>query len=157
MPAEVAPTGRRPRISATRLTLEAWYVGIVTAVAAYGMAAQSHRPVLVLAAALALPFGVLALIGLYVLTGVFNSLANGFSNSSVTYSTGGCDVHGHCWSRTWGSPVGARGFVFCASVVLLFTAAALGNVLVLRQLQRDHRAAVPPPWPAPPIPPGPSD
>jgi hypothetical protein len=149
--AETVPAGRRRRIGPVRLSVEAVYVVAITVLAAYGMSAEVHRPVLVLAAALALPFSVVALVGLYVLTGVFNSLASGFSNSSVTYSSGGCTAAGHCWSRTWGTPVGARGFLFAACVVALFTGAALGNVLVLRGVQRarDRRMEASRPWPAP--------
>jgi hypothetical protein len=75
-------------------------------------------------------------VGLYVLTGLFNWVAAGFSTYSVSQSTGGCDPSGHCWSRTTGTPVGARGFLFSACVVLLFVGAALANVLILRSIVR---------------------
>jgi len=129
-------------------------VALITGIAVYGMATQAHRPALVLAAVLGLPFGVVSLVGLYVLTGLFNAFSNGFSNSSTTYSSGGCDAAGHCWSRTWGSPVGARGFLFSACVVLLFTGAALGNVLLVRRVGRRTNRGTPaaPPWPVPQVP-----
>ncbi len=84
--------------------------------------------------------------GLSVLTGLFNWMAAGFSTTAISQSRGGCDVSGHCWSATTGTPVGARGFLFSACVVLLFTAAALTNVLILRIIVRG-RARRPPPAP----------
>jgi len=83
---------------------------------------------------LALPCGLIALMGLYVLTGLFNSIADGFSN--VNISAGGC-ADGHCWST--GTPVGAQGFLFSACIVVLFASAALANMLILRALLRGRR------------------
>ncbi|MGD0883116.1 MAG: hypothetical protein ABSB09_16255 [Acidimicrobiales bacterium] len=100
------------------------------------MTADTRRPLLVVAALLALPCGLAAIVGLYVLTGVFNSLADGFSSYSVSQTTGGCSASGHCWTRTTGTPVGAQGFFFSTCIVLLFTCAALGNVLILRSMVR---------------------
>ncbi len=84
------------------------------------------------------PGGGAAFVRRSILTGLANSIANGLSNSGVTSSAGGCDIHGHCWTRTWCSSVAAQGFVSSACVVLSFAAAGPGNVLLLRQLVRRH-------------------
>jgi hypothetical protein len=132
------PTPARRPVGATWLTLEAVYIATITAIAIFAMSATAHRPFILVAGLLALPCGIAAVIGLYVLTGLFNWIAAGFSSYSVTHSTGGCSPNGHCWSHTWGTPVGARGFLFSACVVALFTAAAFVNVLILRRVIRNR-------------------
>ena len=121
-------------IGSTRFTLETAYVFIITSVAIAGMTVQGARLLLVLAAILALPCGIAAIAGLYALTGLFNWIAAGFSTYSFSRTTGGCDVSGHCWSHTTGTPVGGRGFFFDTCVVLLFVMAALVNVVILRSI-----------------------
>jgi hypothetical protein len=124
-------------------TAEALYIAVVTALAVVGMSAESHRPVLLAAALVALPCGLAGVVGLYVLTGLFNWIAAGFSTNNVTRSIGGCTIAGYCRSSTWGTPVGARGFLFSACVVALFTTAALANVLILRSVLRRRRSGSP--------------
>jgi hypothetical protein len=137
MPSRAASPDRRLHIG-TGFTLEAVYVAFITMLAVLGMTSQSHRPILLVATLLALPCGLAAIVGLYVLTGLFNWIAAGFTNTFVTNSVGGCTVSGHCWSRTSGTPVGARGVLFSACVVALFACAALANVLILRSVVRGH-------------------
>jgi hypothetical protein len=123
-------------------TLEAVYVALITTLAVLGMTSQSHRPILLMATLLALPCGLGAIVGLYVLTGLFNWIAAGFTTTFVTNSVGGCTASGHCWSRTSGTPVGARGFLFSACVVALFAIAALANVLIVRSFLRGRSSGV---------------
>ena len=132
-------------IGSTRFTLETAYVFIITSVAIAGMTVQGARLLLVLAAILALPCGIAAIAGLYALTGLFNWIAAGFSTYSFSRTTGGCDVSGHCWSHTTGTPVGGRGFFFDTCVVLLFVMAALVNVVILRSIAPARGADVRPP------------
>jgi hypothetical protein len=141
MPSRVAPPNRRVHIG-PGFTLEAVYVALITMLAVLGMTSQSHRPILLIAALLTLPCGLAAIVGLYVLTGLFNWIAAGFTTTFTTNSVGGCTVAGHCWSRTSGTPVGARGFLFSACVVALFVCAALANVLILRSVVRGRSSAV---------------
>jgi hypothetical protein len=129
-------TGHRHLVGRTWFALEIAYVFLIAALATTGMAAESHRILLVVAGLLALPCGIGAIVGLYVLTGLFNWMAAGFSTYSINQSTGGCDPSGHCWSRTTGTPVGAQGYLFSACVVLLFVGAAVTNVLILRSVVR---------------------
>jgi hypothetical protein len=95
---------------------------------------------LVVTGLLALPCGVGAIVGLYVLTSLFNWMAPEFSTYSISQGTGGCNPSGHCWSTTTGTPVGAQGFLFSACVVLLFVGAAVVNVLILRSVVRGRRS-----------------
>ena len=127
------------RVGRTWLTLEAGYVAGISALAIVAMSTEHLRRLLLLATLVALPFGLVALVGLYVLTGLFNAIASGFSSSSVTIQTGGCDPSGHCWSHTSGTPVGARGPLFSTLVVGCYLAAALGNVVLLRVAVRARR------------------
>jgi len=136
----------RHHVGRTWFGLEIAYVVLIAAVAAAGMTAESHRILLLVAGLLALPCGVGAIVGLYVLTGLFNWVAAGFSTYSSSQGSGGCDPSGHCWSTTTGTPVGAQGFVFSACVVLLFVGAAVANVLILRSVvngRRSHDPASP--------------
>jgi len=147
MPTRAVPTVRRTHVGKAWFALETAYVLLITAFVVVGMTTESRRPLLVVAAFLALPFGLAAIVGLYALTGLFNWVAAGFSTYSVSQSTGGCDVSGHCWSRTTGTPVGAQGFLFSTCIVLLFVGAALANVLILRSMVRgraDHVRSSPP-------------
>lgn len=128
----------RGHVGSARFLLETAYAALITGLAIFGMASESHRPILLVAALLALPCGLAAIVGLYVLTGLFNWIAAGFSTYSVTHESGGCDLSGHCWTRTWGTPVGARGFLFSACVVALFVGAALANILILRSVARSR-------------------
>jgi hypothetical protein len=128
--------GHRNHVGRTWVAMEIAYVVLIAALAAAGMTAESHRILLVVAGLLALPCGVGAIVGLYVLTGLFNCIAAGFSTYSISQSTGGCNSSGHCWSRTTGTPVGAQGLLFSACVVLLFVGAAVTNVLILRSVVR---------------------
>ena len=128
----------RRQANRTGFTVEGLYVFVITSVAVVGMASGSHRLLLVIAALLAVPSGLVAIVGLYVLTGLFNWMAAGFSTTTITQSGGGCDESGHCWSHSTGTPVGAQGFLFSAYVVLLFTGAALANVLMLRVIVRSR-------------------
>jgi hypothetical protein len=141
MPRRAASLNRRVNIGPA-FTLEAVYVALITTLAVLGMTSQSHRPILLVAALLALPCGLAAIVGLYVLTGLFNWIAAGFTNTYVSDSVGGCTASGHCWSRTSGTPVGARGFLFSACVVALFVCAALANVLILRSVMRGRSNGV---------------
>jgi hypothetical protein len=135
--------GHRHPVGRTWFALEIAYVALITALATAGMTAESHRILLLGAGLLALPCGVGAIVGLYVLTGLFNWVAAGFSTYSFSQSTGGCNPSGHCWSTTTGTPVGAQGFVFSACVVLLFAGAAVANVLILRSVVRGRRSLDP--------------
>jgi hypothetical protein len=141
MPSGAASLNRRGHFG-TAFTLEAVYVALITTLAVLGMTSQSHRPILLVAALLALPCGLAAIVGLYALTGLFNWIAAGFTTTFATNSVGGCTVSGHCWSRTSGTPVGARGFLFSACVVVLFVCAALANVLILRSVARGRSSGV---------------
>jgi hypothetical protein len=115
-------TKQRLHVGTAWFSAEAFYVALITALAVFGMSRWSHRPVLLIATLLAMPCGLVALFGLYALTGLFNSIAGSFS-----------DV------QTSGTPVGAQGFRFNFSVVALFTIAALANVLLLRFVMRRSR------------------
>ena len=106
------------------------YVFSISAVAIAGVTSESHRVLLVVASVLTLPCGLAALVGLYMLTGMFNWVAAGFTTTST--SSGGCNPTGHCWSV--GTPVGARGVLFDSCIVLLFVVAAVANVLVVRAM-----------------------
>jgi len=128
----------RGHLGSARFLSEAAYVALITGLAIVGMASESYRPALLVAALLALPCGLGAIGGLYVLTGLFNWIAAGFSTYNVTHETGGCNLSGHCWTRTWGTPVGARGFLFSACVVALFVGAALANILIFRSVVRSR-------------------
>jgi hypothetical protein len=141
MPRRAASLKRRVNIGPA-FTLEAVYVAFITTLAVLGMTSQSHRPILLVATLLALPCGLAAIVGLYVLTGLFNWIAAGFTTTFVTNGVGGCTASGHCWSRTSGTPVGARGFLFSACVVVLFACAAIGNVLILRSVVRRRSIGV---------------
>ncbi len=112
--------------------LLAAYVLSVSAIATIGIVSGSHRILLVVASALTLPCGLGALVGLYVLTGLFNWVAAGFTTTST--SSGGCNPAGHCWSV--GTPVGAHGVLFDSCIVLLYLAAAVANVLLVRAMLR---------------------
>lgn len=124
----------RGHVGSARFLLEAAYVALIAGLAIVGMASESNRPILLVSALLALPCGLAAIAGLYVLTGLFNWIAAGFSTYNVTHETGGCNLSGHCWTRTWGTPVGARGFLFSACVAALFVGAALANILIFRSV-----------------------
>jgi hypothetical protein len=128
--------GHRHPVGRTWFALEIAYVVLVAAMAAAGMTTETHRILLVVAGLLALPCGIGAIVGLYVLTGLFNWVAAGFSTYSISQGTGGCNPSGHCWSTTTGTPVGAQGFLFSACVVLLFVGTAVTNVLILRSVVR---------------------
>jgi uncharacterized membrane protein YeiB len=133
-------TRQRLHVGKLWFSAEALYIGAITALAVLGMSSWSDRPILLIATLLSLPCGFVALFGLYALTGLFSSIANGFSNEQSSY--GGCSetLHGvtRCWSA--GTPVGAQGFWFSFSVVALFTIAALANVLTLRLVLRRRRS-----------------
>jgi hypothetical protein len=129
---------RRKRVRQGRFGVEIAYVALITALAVVGMTAETRRPLLAVAALLALPCGLAALGGLYALTGVFNWAAAGGSDSYISQGSGGCDLSGHCWSQTTGTPVGARGWFFSTCIVLLFAGAAAGNVLLLQAAHRPH-------------------
>ncbi len=128
--------GHRHSVGRTWFAMEIAYVVLIAALATAGMTAESHRLLLLGAGCLALPCGVGAIVGLYLLTGLFNWVAAGFSTYSFSQGTGGCNPSGHCWSTTTGTPVGAQGFLFSACVVLLFVGAAVTNVLILRSVVR---------------------
>ena len=128
--------GHRHHVGRTWFAMEIAYVVLVAAMAAAGMTTETHRILLVVAGLLALPCGIGAIVGLYVLTGLFNWVAAGFSTYSISQGTGGCNPSGHCWSTTTGTPVGAQGFLFSACVVLLFVGTAVTNVLILRSVVR---------------------
>lgn len=139
MPITAAPTGRRHHVGRTWFTCEFVYVLVVTAMAAVALSSESRRPLVLVATVLALPCGAGALVGLYALTGLFNWMAAGFSTYSWSQTTGGCSPNGHCWSRTSGTPVGAQGLGFDICVVALYSAAAITNVLIVRQVVRGRR------------------
>jgi len=107
------------------------YLVTVSLLAASG-ASYSHRQLLLVATALTLPFGVAAVVGLYVLTGLFNWVAAGFTTAS--YGSDGCDRFGHCWSS--GTPVGAQGILFNSCIVALYLGAAIMNILLIRKILR---------------------
>jgi hypothetical protein len=143
VPIDTVHAGRRHRVGRIWFSCEVAYVLAITTVAAVGMSTGSRRPLVLVATVLALPCGAGALVGLYVLTGLFNWMAAGFSTYSWSQSTGGCAPDGHCWTRTWGTPVGARGLAFVAYVVALYSAAAITNVLIVRQVVRGRGAHAP--------------
>ncbi|MEJ0014533.1 MAG: hypothetical protein WDN07_02980 [Actinomycetota bacterium] len=108
------------------------YLVAVSIFAAIG-APDSHRQLLYVATALTLPFGVAAIAGLYILTGLFNWVAAGFTTTS--YSSSGCDAsRQHCWS--FGTPVGAQGILFDLCIVALYLGAAILNILLIRKRLR---------------------
>jgi hypothetical protein len=111
--------------------LAAVYVLSITLTATIGILSESHRILLVVAAGMSLPCGLGSLVGLYVFTGLFNWVAAGFTTSST--GSGGCDPNSHCWTSTRNTPVGAHGALFDTCIVLLYLAAAIGNVLILRK------------------------
>lgn len=90
-----------------RLVLECWYVLLIGALATMGIAPADYsgRLLLVVAALLGFPCGLGGLVGLYVLTGLFNGLLGG-----------------------------ASGFFFDACVVACYVIAAMVNVFALRDL-----------------------
>lgn len=141
MPNGEIVTKQRLRVGQAWFSAEALYVTAITALAVIGMSSWSLRPVLLIATLLALPCGLVAAFGLYALTALFNSLADGFSTNIVSHGVGGCTIAGRCWSRTSGTSVGAQGFWFNFSVVALFTIAALANVLLIRSEVRRRRGA----------------
>lgn len=119
------------------------YVVAVSALAAIGVASDSHRVLLVVATALTLPCGIGALMGLYLLTGLFNWVAAGFTSTTVSYGSGGCNTAGHCWSSTGGTPVGARGILFDTCIVALYLGAAISNILLGRAIRRRRQHQYP--------------
>lgn len=137
----------RSRIGNAWFVLEATYLVAISALAVLGVTSDQRRILLIVAAVLTLPCGLGAMVGLYMFTGLFNWIAAGFSNTSTSQGAGGCNVAGHCWSITTGTPVGAQGFLFDACIVLLYLVAAVANVLILRALVRhrqNHRSATEP-------------
>lgn len=115
--------------------LGATYIVTVSLLAASGIASDSHRQLVLVATALTLPCGVAALVGLYVLTGLFNWAAAGFSTYS--YGSYGCNSSGHCWSS--GTPIGAQGILFDSCIVALYLGAAIMNILFIRKIRRRKR------------------
>jgi hypothetical protein len=112
------------------------YLVTVSLLAAIGIASDSNRIPLLVTSALTLPWGVIAVVGLYVLTGLFNWVAAGFTTTS--YGSGGCDSSGHCWSS--GTPVGAHGILFDSCIVALYFGAAMLNIRLIREtLRRKQR------------------
>jgi hypothetical protein len=92
MPSGEIAAQQRLHVGRARFSAEALYIALITALAVFGMSRWSHRPVLLIATLLAMPCGLVALFGLYALTGLFNSIAGSFS-----------DV------QTSGTPVGRKG------------------------------------------------
>jgi|GEM_PF-5340123 len=126
---EAAGTERnRPYRQSAWIALAVTYMVTVAIFAALG-APDSHRKLLYVATVLTLPFGLSAIVGLYMLTGLFNWVAAGFSTTS--YGGGGCDSSGHCWS--YGTPEGAKGILFDSCIVALYLGAAIGNILLIRR------------------------
>lgn len=122
----------RPGVWVLITTGYALVVGVLAAVSQVGH--PKALPVL-LAVALSLPLGVVSLVGFYVLTGLFNWAAAGFTTSS--HSAGGCNSAGHCWST--GTPTGAHGFLFVACVAVLFAGVAVGNSVLARSAVAKRR------------------
>lgn len=120
----------RPWRRSVWFALGVTYLVTVSLLAAGG-APDSHRQLLYVATALTLPFGVAAVVGLYVLTGLFNWVAAGFTTDS--YGSSGCNPSG-CWST--GTPVGAQGILFDSCIVALYLGAAIMNILLIRKILR---------------------
>ena len=123
-----------PNWRSTWFALGSTYLVTVSLLAAIG-SSNSHRQLLYVATALTLPFGVAAVVGLYVLTGLFNWVAAGFTTAS--YGSSGCDRYGHCWSS--GTPVGAQGILFDSCIVGLYLGAAIMNILLIRKILRQKK------------------
>ena len=112
------------------------YAASVSLLAGSGIASNSSRFLLLVATVLTFPTGIVALVGLYVMTGLFNWVAAGFTTAG--HGSGGCNSAGHCWSS--GTPVGAHGFFFDTCIVILYLGAAVANVLLVREiLGSQHR------------------
>ncbi len=113
------------------------YALAIGALASMSQIGHWGRLSLLLAVALALPFGLGALVGLYLLTGLFNWAAAGFITSSS--HKGGCDLTGHCWQT--GTPVGAHGLWFSACIALLFAGVGVANAALIRSVRANRREA----------------
>lgn len=135
MPEALGNRRSRPFRRSRWFTLGAVYVVSVSLLAAVGIASDSHRQLLLVATALTLPFGVVALVGLYVLTGLFNWVAAGFTTER--HSAGGCNSVGNCWS--FGTPIGAQGILFDSCIVALYLGAAVANILLIRKVRRQKK------------------
>lgn len=125
---------RRPYWRSVWFALGVTYLVTVSLLAAIGTP-DSHRQLLYVATALTLPFGVAAVVGLYIFTGLFNWAAAGFTTES--YGSSGCNSSGHCWSS--GTPVGAQGILFDSCIVALYLGAAIMNILFIRKMLRRKR------------------
>lgn len=134
MPDAVGNMRRRPYWRSAWFAVGVIYLVSVSLLAAIG-ASNSHRQLLYVATALTLPFGVAAVWGLYILTGLFNWVAAGFTSES--YVSGGCNSLGHCWSS--GTPVGAQGILFDSCILALYLGAAIMNILLIREIRRRKR------------------
>lgn len=116
------------------------YVLAVAVLAAAGFITDSTPPILV-AAALSLPFSVIALPGYYMAYGLLALVpgANPSTSSSPATGSGSCTPDGVCSATTTGDP--AAWFVLATGVlgVLALTVAALLNLLAFRVLTARRR------------------
>jgi hypothetical protein len=116
------------------------YVVAVAAVASLGFTAGSAALIL-LAAFVTLPSSVVALPTYYIVYGLLGQLPG--ANPSHSTGSGSCAPNGVCHTATTGDP--AWWFTFATDVIgiVLLTAVAVVNVVLLQRLvaARRHRAA----------------
>jgi hypothetical protein len=121
-----------------RPTLAEWaYVLTVAVVSTFGFTTESTAAIL-LAAFLALPSSVPAVIGYYIAYGLLAQIPG--ANPSSSTGSGSCSADGDCQTSTTGDA--ALWFTITTDVVgvLALTGAALLNVVVLRSLIAGRRA-----------------
>jgi hypothetical protein len=124
-----------------RATLaQASYVLVVTVVATCGVVTGSTATIVV-AALLALPSSVLAIVGYYLAYGLL-ALVPG-ANPSIATGSGSCGVGGACQETSTGDPPFWFTLTTEVGLVIALTAAALLNVVLLRLVLRRRRRSVP--------------
>ena len=123
------------------------YAAALALLAGVGASSYSLRGLAIVATILTLPIGLVALIGLYVLTGVFNVVGNGFSNSYSDWSSDSNCSRAFCSQISFGSPTSDHGLLFGAAIAVLFATAAAVQVYVVVTLGWQWRQRRPQPNP----------
>lgn len=109
--------------------------GILIGTLAASSQIGTFNPFLILlAGALSLPFGIFSTVGYYILTGLFNWVAAGFSTSNHGSGGGFCDPSGHCEYSSTQTGNGAHGLLFTCSIFVLYTTFGILNSRVIRSL-----------------------
>jgi len=114
------------------------YVATVAALAGAGFAHESTAAIL-LAAAIAFPSGVAGLVSFYLAYGLLALVPGASPDTSSSFAS--CTADGVCTTSTTGDPASWFPFATDAIGVFALTAAALGNVLLVRLLLRSRRKA----------------